>query len=110
MFTLPRELRLRECTDYDRAEFGDVAHVNDAPVRIEWQRPTGGPIRLLLRRHYAEQILIEEGRDHECVVSESSLAHDAVAQCFVREMRDTELAAADLLHVRQRRPDEVLYA
>ena len=89
---------------------GDVAHVNDALLGIERQRPTHGPIRLLLRSHYAEQILIEERGDHECVVRESSLPHNAVALCFVREMRDMELAATDRLHVRQRRPDEVLNA
>jgi hypothetical protein len=29
MFAVPREFRLRECTDHDGAEFGDIAHVND---------------------------------------------------------------------------------
>jgi len=88
MFAVPREFRLRECTDHDVAEFGDVAHVNDALLRIERQRPTHGPIRLLLRSHYAEQILIEERRDHECVVRESSLLHDALALCFVAYLTD----------------------
>src|ERR1700693_5095991 len=63
MFAMPREFRLRECTDHDVGEVGDVAHVNDALLRIERQRPTHGPIRLLLRSHYAEQILIEKRTD-----------------------------------------------
>jgi len=62
---------------------------------------------LLLWRHYADEVLIKERRDHEGVVRESSLAHDAVDLCFVGEMRDMELAAADGLDIRQRRPDEV---
>ena len=87
---------MRECTGHDRAEFGDVAHVNDALLRIERQRPTHGPIRLLLRSQYTEQILIEERRNHECVVRESSLPlYAALDLCFVREMQDIELAAAD---------------
>ena len=110
MFAVSREFRLRECTNHNLAELGNVAHVNDALLWIEGQRPTNGPIRLLLRSHYAEQILIEERRDHECVVRESGLPHDAVALCFVREMRDIEFAAADRLHIWQRRPDEVLNA
>ncbi len=110
MFAVSREFRLRECTDHDGTEFADVAHVNDALFRIERHRPTQGPIRLLLRCHYAEQILKEERCDHECVVRESSLAHDAVDLCLVGEMRDMELAATDRLDIRQRRPDEVLNA
>src|SRR6202022_2423570 len=72
MFAIPSEFRLRECTDHDVAEFGDVAHVNDALLGIERQCPTHGPIGLLLRSHYADQILIEERGNHERVVRESS--------------------------------------
>src|ERR1700730_12581543 len=77
MFAVPREFRLRECTGHDLAEFGDVAHVNDARLWIMRQRPTHRPIRLLLRSHYPEQVLIVEGRDDEGVVRESGFLHDA---------------------------------
>src|SRR5258708_39522640 len=106
MFAVAREFRLRECTDHDGTEFADVAHVNDALFRIERHRPTQGPIRLLQRCHYAEQTLKEERCNHDCVVRESSLAHDPVDLCLVGDMRDTYLAATARLDIRRRPPDD----
>jgi hypothetical protein len=66
MFAVPREFRLRECTDHDGAEFGDVAHVNDAPLGIERQRPTHVPIRRVLinlaPRGPLDQARVSEGQ------------------------------------------------
>ena len=102
VFPVARELRLRERTGYDTAEFRDVAHVDDAPLGIEWQRPTQRTIRLFLRSHGALQVLIIERRDHKGVARESRLTHDAINLCFVREMRDINRATTDRLHIRQR--------
>src|SRR5258707_865175 len=102
MFTVPCELRLRERTGHDAAKFGDIAHVDDAPLGIKWQRPTRGAIRLFLWGHCAEQVLIIERGDHKRVVGKSSIADDPLNLRLVGKMRDADLAAADLLHVRER--------
>src|SRR5258708_34073604 len=54
MFTVPRKIRLRECTGHDAADFSDVAHMDDALLGIKRQRPTRGTVRLFLRSHCAE--------------------------------------------------------
>jgi hypothetical protein len=51
MFAAPREFRLRERAGHEATEFSDVAHMDDAPLRIKRQRPTHGAIRLFLRSH-----------------------------------------------------------
>jgi hypothetical protein len=110
MFTVPCKLWLRECTDHDAANFSDVAHVGDASLRIKRQRPTHGTIGVFLRSHSAEQVLVVERRDHERVVGESGFPYHAFDFSLVREMRDIDRAAADRLHVRKRRPDQVPHA
>src|SRR5580692_2930839 len=108
MFAMPREFRLRERAGYDATELGDVAHVNDAPLGIDRQRPTHGTVRLFLRSHCAQEVLVIKRRYHEGVIGKSGVAYGALDFRLVGEMRDLNLAVTYGLHIGQRRPDEVL--
>src|SRR5882757_4365968 len=107
MLAVPRKLRLGERAGHDAAKFSDVAHMDGAPVWVNGQRPAQGTVRLLLRSHYAHQILVVERRDHERVVGKSGVSHGALDFRLVGEMRNIDCAATDLLHIWKRRPDEV---
>ena len=95
IFAITRLVRVRECARNDVAKFGNVAHVNATHIRIKRKSPADGSVCLLLRSNNAREILVEERRDDECVMSKPGFFHDPIDLGFAGKVRNVELAAAD---------------
>jgi hypothetical protein len=84
-----------------------VAHMDATHIGIKRKGPAQGTVFLLLRSKRADEVLVVHGRDDECAIHESGLLDDPIDLRLSGEMRYVEFAAADRLHIWQRRPDQV---
>src|SRR4030095_7561198 len=84
VFAIAGLIGMCECAGNDAADFGDVAHVNDAHSGIDRKRPAQGSVLLLLRSHQAQQVLVEKRRDDERVMRKSGFLHDPIALGLAR--------------------------
>src|SRR6202163_4627679 len=100
-------VRACECTGKDVAKFADVAHMNAAHSGVDRKRPAQGAVFLLLRSQCARYVLVEERRDDKRMMRKPGFLHDPIDLCLAGKVGNVELAAADRIHVRQRRPDKV---
>src|SRR5436189_258670 len=86
-------IRVREGSSDDGAEFTNVTHVNATHTRIERERPAHGSICLLLRSQGTCEVLVEEGRDHECMIRKPRFRDHAIDLCLAGKVRHIEPAA-----------------
>ena len=103
-------IRMCECAGNDVAEFVNVTHVNAPHIRIKRKSPAQGSVCLLLRRHNAHKVLVEERRDDERMIRKTGFLDDPIDLCLAGKVRDVEPAAADCFDIRQRRPYKVFDA
>src|SRR5882672_11358898 len=92
---------VREGSSDDVAEFANVTHVNATHTRIERERPAHGSVCLLLRSQGACEVLVEERRDHECMIRKPRFRYHAIGLCLAGKVWHIEPAAADCLYIRQ---------
>ena len=95
IFTVARVFRVCECAGHDVAEFGDVAHVNDAQHWIKRKSPAHRSVGLLLRRQGAQKALVVHRRDDESVIRKSRFFNYPIDLGLAGKVGHVEFATAN---------------
>src|SRR5882724_8160276 len=101
---------VREYSSHDVTQFCDIAHVNAPHSWIKRESPAHGSVSLFLRSKNADKVLIVERRDDERMIRKPGFFHSPINLGLAGKVRNTELAAADRVYIRQRGPDKVFNA
>src|SRR5258707_386961 len=95
-------IRVRECSGNDVTKLVNVAHVYETFIRVDRKSPANGSISLFLRSESADEVLVKEWRDHECMVCKAGLFDDRINSSLAGKVRHLELAATNFFDVGQR--------